>query len=114
VYLIGYLSHRGSVFNWVPVVKRIVDLYVVSCLFVYLEFFALHRYLPILAGFVAVTLIVPPREATVRHSAAHTADGKNKSAGSRFSIYCILLFDIATPRAHHYTTCNIVSILSVH
>jgi hypothetical protein len=32
-----------------------------------------------------VTLIVPPRETTVRRSAAQTADGKNKSAGSRFS-----------------------------
>jgi hypothetical protein len=31
------------------------------------------------------TLIVPPRETTVRRSAAQTADGKDKSAGSRFS-----------------------------
>jgi hypothetical protein len=80
------MSYRGNVFNWVLVAKRIVDLDVVSFLLVYLEFVTLHRYVLIFAGFVAVTLIVPPREATERHPAAQTADGKNKSVGSRFSI----------------------------
>jgi hypothetical protein len=40
-----------------------------------------------LAG-CTVTLIVPLREATARRSAAQTADGKVKSASSRFNIKC--------------------------
>jgi hypothetical protein len=62
----------------------LIHMFVLSCVCVF-ESYCITQTFVELAG-CTVTLIVPLREATVRCSAAQTADGKDKSASSRFSI----------------------------